>query len=148
MLLQNLDVDHGLINGARGSVVDYLPSQDAIEVKFDASDPDSPPTIITRTPSTPYQLSRGAQICIYQFPLKLCWAVTAHKSQGQSLARVAIDIAEPAFAHGSLYVALSRVRSLDAVRLFGCSEFPENGPFFHINRYIMAQEPDQGLNDF
>ena len=148
MLLQNLDVDHGLINGARGSVVDYLPSQDAIEVKFDASDPDSPPTIITRTPSTPYQLSRGAQICIYQFPLKLCWAVTAHKSQGQSLARVAIDIAEPAFAHGSLYVALSRVRSLDAVRLFGCSEFPENGPFFHINRYIMAREPDQGINDF
>ena len=80
--------------------------------------------------------------------VKLCWAVTAHKSQGQSLARVAIDIAEPAFAHGSLYVALSRVRSLGAVRLFGCSEFPENGPFFHINRYIMAQEPDQGLNDF
>ena len=74
--------------------------------------------------------------------------VTAHKSQGQSLARVAIDMAEPAFAHGPLYVALSRVRSLDAVRLFGRSEFPENGPFFHINRYIMAREPDQGINDF
>ena len=148
MLLQNLDVSNGLINGARGTVVQYLPNQDAIEVKFDSRPPESPPTIITRTTSTPYQLDHGAHIYIYQFPLKLCWAVTAHKSQGQSLSRVAIDISEPAFAHGSLYVALSRVRSLDAVRLFGCSEFPENGPFFHINRYIMAQDADQGLNEF
>ena len=148
MLLQNLDVGNGLINGARGTVIQYLPNQDAIEVKFDSSHPDSPPTIITRTTSTAYQLSHGTQICIYQFPLKLCWAVTAHKSQGQSLARVAIDISEPAFAHGSLYVALSRVRCLDAVRLFGCTDFPDNGPFFHINRYIMAQDADQGLNEF
>lgn len=148
MLLQNLDVSHGLINGARGTVVDYLPSQDAIEVHFDCSDPNSPPTIITRTTSTSYQLAHGSEICIFQFPLKLCWAVTAHKSQGQSLARVAIDISEPAFAHGSLYVALSRVRSLDSVMLFGLEEFPETGPFFHINRFIMAQEIDQGLNDF
>ena len=124
-LLQNLDVSYGLINGAWGSVVQYLPSQDAIEGKFDSSDPNSPATIITRTPSTPYQLSHGAQICIYQFPLKL---------------RGYRYISEPAVAHGSLYVALACVHSLDAVRLFGCSEFTENGPFFHINRYEMAED--------
>ena len=147
MLLQNLDVAHGLINGARGTVLDYFPDMDAIHVHFDCADQNAPPTIVTRTTSVSYQLAEGSEISIYQFPLKLCWAVTAHKSQGQSLARVAIDISEPAFAHGSLYVALSRVRSLDGVILFGLDQFPDAGPFFHINRFIMVQDQQQGLNE-
>ena len=120
---------------------------DAIHVHFDCADQNAPPTIVTRTTSVSYQLAEGSEISIYQFPLKLCWAVTAHKSQGQSLARVAIDISEPAFAHGSLYVALSRVRSLDGVILFGLDQFPDAGPFFHINRFIMVQDQQQGLNE-
>ena len=75
-----------------------------------------------------------------QFPVKLCWAVTAHKAQGQTLTKIAIDISDSAFAHGALYVALSRVRSLDCVQLFGLEEFPENGPLFHTNPYIRWQD--------
>jgi ATP-dependent exoDNAse (exonuclease V) alpha subunit len=43
-----------------------------------------------------------------QYPLKLAWAVTIHKSQGKTFDRVIIDIGRGTFAHGQLYVALSR----------------------------------------
>jgi ATP-dependent exoDNAse (exonuclease V) alpha subunit len=44
-----------------------------------------------------------------QFPVRLCFAMTVNKSQGQSLSIVGIDLQFPAFSHGQLYVALSRV---------------------------------------
>ena len=85
---------------------------------------------------------------MYQFPVKLAWAVTAHKSQGQTLTRAAINIGEPAFAHGSLYVALSRVKSLRNIMLFGMDEWPEKGPNFHMNSYIQAEQNVQAENEF
>ncbi len=52
-----------------------------------------------------------------QYPLKLAWALTIHKSQGLTFNRVIIDLGRGAFSGGQTYVALSRCRSLEGITL-------------------------------
>lgn len=52
-----------------------------------------------------------------QHPLKLAWAITAHKSQGQTVDYAHLEMDRASFAHGQTYVALSRVRSLNGLSL-------------------------------
>lgn len=52
-----------------------------------------------------------------QYPLMLAWAVTIHKGQGKTLEKACVDLGRGAFAHGQVYVALSRCRSLDDIAL-------------------------------
>lgn len=60
-------------------------------------------------------IERGA---FEQYPVRLAWAITIHKSQGQTYDRVNVDISS-IFAEGQLYVALSRCRTLKGMRIIG-----------------------------
>jgi hypothetical protein len=52
---------------------------------------------------------------------------------------------DPAFAQGAFYVALSRVRGISDLMLFGTDEFPQHGPHFHLNSFI--QDIDHGFEE-
>ena len=63
------------------------------------------------------QLEWQTDAIINQFPMRLSWAITVHKSQGQTLSHVLIDPYRGFFADGHLYVALSRCTTFDGVKL-------------------------------
>jgi hypothetical protein len=51
-----------------------------------------------------------------QFPVRVAFAMTINKSQGQSVKHVGLDLRTPVFSHGQLYVALSRCTSGDRIK--------------------------------
>jgi hypothetical protein len=62
------------------------------------------------------EISESVEGSFLQYPLKLAWAITIHKSQGLTFEKAIID-AEASFAHGQVYVALSRCKTLEGMVL-------------------------------
>ena len=57
-------------------------------------------------------------MCRLQFPLRLAYSMTYNKSQGQEFKKCLVDITSPPFTHGHLYVALSRIRNCESIKIF------------------------------
>lgn len=109
MLRWNLDLPNKLVNGSRGVLVRYS-KQGWPVVRFATGHTREicPVDFVTETP--------GGKITYRQVPLILAWGFTIHKSQGATLDRVSISTAR-IFQEGQAYVAFSRVRSLDGLRI-------------------------------
>ena len=111
-------------NGSIGAVVDFEPLTEYPVVEFRDG------RRVTMVPDV-WELRDGERkrASISQVPLRLAWAITVHKSQGMTLDVAKIDLRK-AFVEGMGYVALSRVRDLDNLYLYG------------INRRALEVSPD------
>jgi len=115
VLLRN-DPSGQWVNGSQGTVMSW--TSDAVKVKLDGAGVVSversrweleEPYIDEETEEIRYR-TVGSFV---QFPLRLGWALTIHRSQGMTLQSVAIDLGRGSFARGQTYVALSRVRRVE-----------------------------------
>lgn len=109
MCLANLDVENGICNGSQGVIEDFLSNGNPL-VRFLNG------TTIPIMPKI-YQHPDYPKFGIEQYPLRLAWAFTIHKSQGITLDIAEMDIGSRIFEFGQTYVALSRVKSLEGLYL-------------------------------
>ena len=106
VLLRNLDPNNGHCNGVKYVVRNIRPhvleltAISGSNVGFSLFLPRI--VMLSESPSLPFTLRRK------QFPIRLCFGMTANKAQGQTLARLGIYMGSDFFSHGQVYVALSR----------------------------------------
>lgn len=117
-------IDRKYANGSIGTVVDFEPLTDYPIVEFRNGC-----EVIMVPDSWEMRDGERKRASISQIPLRLAWAITVHKSQGMTLDAARIDLRK-AFVEGMGYVALSRVRNLENLYLYG------------INRMALQVSPD------
>ena len=117
MLLRNLCEIDGLVNGTRLLLIRIHPN--ILEVMITSGSHAKELALIPRitlltnnAKDSHYNLSRR------QFPVRLSFAMTINKSQGQTIGRVLLVLLTPVFTHGQLYVATSRTRSHEDLKIF------------------------------
>lgn len=143
MLIRNIEVASGLVNGSIGTITKVHASSTKIEkltVNFENAGERELEPIQTKFPLPG---------CVYvnrkQFPIRLAYAITIHKSQGITVEYCIIDIGDSIFSSGQAYVALSRATSLNGVIIINlnpASIKAEASAIIEYNRLRKIYRPD------
>ena len=113
MLVRNLNFSSGLVNGQECVLHAISPNSRVIQAEEEEES--HPIVFISRINFTATVGKRGISFSRIQFPLRTAYAMTINKSQGQTLSRIGLDLRSSAFAHGQLYVALSRAQNKTSI---------------------------------
>lgn len=115
MLIRNLSINEGLCNGTRLMIIEL--TDHLLKCKILTGDKVGDIVFLNRITLYcenvyPFTFKRR------QFPIKLAFAMTINKSQGQTFDKVELDLRKDVFNHGQLYVAFSRVRNWEAIKVY------------------------------
>ena len=123
MLRRNLCPQLGLVNGTRGTILQFISGKELgtlrevekIWVHFDVG---KELIYDVERKSAEYESSRGIFKTRFQFPISLSYCVTTHRAQGVTASTVLIDLGEDTYqSSGLTYVALSRSRTLEGIHI-------------------------------
>ncbi|XP_071728100.1 ATP-dependent DNA helicase PIF1-like [Rutidosis leptorrhynchoides] len=120
MLLRNIDQPNGLCNGTRLRVTKLEKS--LITAKVITGTNIGFETLIPRMKLSPSDNTLPFKITRKQFSVSMCFAMAINKSQGQSLSQVDLYLPRPVFTHGQLYVAISRVKNKNGLKILICDK--------------------------
>lgn len=117
ILLRNLSPARGVCNGTRAILL--RSSRRVLEVRIMGGDHDGEVVLIPRIRLKPSNAHAEFAFVLerLQFPVRLAFAITINKAQGQSVKHVGLDLRSSVFAHGQLYVALSRATSSRRIKV-------------------------------